>query len=55
MARILDVVGIESGANFAEILNDRVGDCDALLALIGLRWLTPASCRALCRQAKIVY
>jgi hypothetical protein len=48
-------VGIEPGANFAEILNDRVGDCDASLALIGLRWLTPASCWALCRQAKIVY
>ena len=48
-------MGIEPGANFPEILNDRVGDCDALLALMGLRWLTPASCRALCSQAKIVY
>ena len=34
----IDVEGIEPGANFADVLSQRVGDCDVLLALIGPRW-----------------
>ena len=34
----IDVQSIEPGANFAEVLSQRVGDCKVLLALIGPRW-----------------
>ncbi|MHB8529291.1 MAG: TIR domain-containing protein [Caulobacteraceae bacterium] len=34
----IDVQSIEPGANFADVLSRRVGDCKVLLALIGPRW-----------------
>jgi TolB-like protein len=34
----IDVESIEPGANFADVLSQRVGDCKVLLALIGPRW-----------------
>ena len=36
----IDVDGIEPGANFANVLTERVGECEVLLALIGPRWLS---------------
>ena len=37
-----DVDNIEPGLDFVKVLADRVGDCDALVAVIGAEWL--ASC-----------
>ena len=36
----LDVDNIPLGLDFQQILSDRVGACDALLAIIGPDWLT---------------
>jgi hypothetical protein len=36
----LDVDNIEPGLDFARILSERVGACDALVAIIGKNWLT---------------
>ncbi len=36
----MDVDTIEPGLDFAEVINDAVGTCDILLALIGQEWLT---------------
>ncbi len=36
----IDVDDIEPGLDFAQILSDRVGRCDALVAIIGKNWLT---------------
>jgi hypothetical protein len=35
----IDVDNIEPGLDFVKILSDRVGDCDALVAIIGREWL----------------
>lgn len=37
-----DVDNIEPGLDFVKVLADRVGDCDALVAIIGEEWLTSA-------------
>ena len=36
----MDVADIEPGADFVQVLQDKVGTCDALIALIGKNWLT---------------
>jgi hypothetical protein len=36
----MDVDAIEPGANFVDVINNAVGSCEVLLALIGDRWLT---------------
>ncbi|MEZ5936841.1 MAG: toll/interleukin-1 receptor domain-containing protein [Hyphomonadaceae bacterium] len=36
----MDVDGIEPGMDFIEVLNERVGACDIVLAVIGPNWLT---------------
>lgn len=36
----MDVDDIEPGANFVDVINDAVGSCEVMLALIGDRWLT---------------
>ena len=36
----MDVDTIEPGANFVDVINNAVGSCEVLLALIGDRWLT---------------
>ncbi len=38
-----DVDNIEPGLDFVNVLADRVGDCDALVAIIGEKWLTSAN------------
>lgn len=35
-----DVKSIELGVDFVEVLSNRIGDCDALVAIIGKGWLT---------------
>jgi hypothetical protein len=35
----IDVTGIRPGANFVNVLRDKVADCDVLLAVIGPRWI----------------
>ena len=36
----LDMEGIEAGANFVTIIEQAVGECEVLLAVIGSEWLT---------------
>jgi uncharacterized membrane protein YeaQ/YmgE (transglycosylase-associated protein family) len=36
----IDVHDIEPGVDFVDVLTERVGACDALVAVIGKRWLT---------------
>jgi TIR domain-containing protein len=36
----MDVTTIEPGSDFVEVIEQRVGACDALIALIGKNWLT---------------
>ena len=36
----LDVVGIDAGVDFVETIDQAVGSCDVLLAVIGREWLT---------------
>jgi hypothetical protein len=36
----MDVTAIEPGSDFAEVIDKKVGTCDALVALIGPNWLT---------------
>ncbi len=36
----MDVTGIEYGLDFYEVIEEAVGSCDALIAMIGPRWLT---------------
>lgn len=36
----MDVDDIEPGANFVDVINDAVGSCEVMLAMIGDRWLT---------------
>ena len=36
----IDVDNIEPGLDFVKVLSDRVGDCDALVAVIGKDWLS---------------
>ena len=38
----IDVDNIPAGRDFVEVLTERVGRCDALVALIGRNWLTSA-------------
>jgi hypothetical protein len=38
-----DVDNIEPGLDFVKVLADRVGHCDALVAIIGAEWLTSAN------------
>jgi TIR domain len=38
----IDVAGIEPGRDFRRIIDDHVGSCDVLLALIGKNWLHAA-------------
>ena len=38
----MDVESIEPGSDFVEIIDDKVGSCDVLLALIGPRWVDAA-------------
>lgn len=38
-----DVDNIEPGLDFVKVLADRVGDCDALVAIIGAEWVTSAN------------
>jgi hypothetical protein len=35
----MDVTGIEPGLDFVEAINEAVGSCDVLLAVIGPGWL----------------
>jgi hypothetical protein len=39
-AVFMDVAGIEPGENFGAVIDEKVGFCDALVAVIGRRWLT---------------
>lgn len=36
----MDVTGINPGADFTRVIQDRVGSCHVLLAIIGRQWLT---------------
>jgi hypothetical protein len=36
----IDVTGIEGGVDFVEVLENAVGSCDVLLAVIGREWVT---------------
>jgi hypothetical protein len=36
----MDLDTIQGGDNYATVIEDKVGECDALLAVIGERWLT---------------
>jgi hypothetical protein len=36
----MDVADIEPGSDFVQVLEEKVGTCDALIALIGKNWLT---------------
>ena len=36
----MDVATIEPGSDFVQVLDEKVGTCDALIALIGKNWLT---------------
>jgi hypothetical protein len=36
----IDVAGIEAGVDFVEVLENAVGSCDVLLAVIGREWVT---------------
>ena len=36
----MDVANIEPGVDFVEAIEDSVGSCDVLIAVIGARWLT---------------
>lgn len=36
----MDLDTIKGGDNFATVIEDKIGECDALLAVIGERWLT---------------
>ena len=36
----MDVEGIEAGRDFVEVIEDQVRACDAMLVLIGPKWLT---------------
>jgi hypothetical protein len=36
----MDLDTIQGGDNFATVIEDKIGQCDALLAVIGERWLT---------------
>lgn len=38
----IDVEKIDLGENFAEIIEEKIGFCDALIAVIGTRWLCSA-------------
>lgn len=38
----MDVDAIQVGQGFPAVLQERIGSCDALLALIGREWLTIA-------------
>ena len=38
----MDIDHIEPGEDFAEIINERVGSCSILIALIGRSWVTAA-------------
>jgi TIR domain len=38
----IDVDNIPAGRDFVEVLTERVGRCDALIALIGRNWLASA-------------
>jgi hypothetical protein len=38
----IDVENIDLGDNFAEVLDEQVGFCDALIAIIGKKWLISA-------------
>ena len=38
----IDVTGIEAGVDFVEVLENAVGSCDVLLAVIGREWVTSA-------------
>lgn len=38
----MDIDAIEAGEDFVEAIEDAVGSCDVLLAVIGSRWLTSA-------------
>jgi hypothetical protein len=38
----MDVDNIEPGLDFVQVLQERVSSCDALIAVIGRRWLTAA-------------
>jgi hypothetical protein len=38
----IDVENIDLGENFAEVLDEQVGFCDALIAVIGKKWLVSA-------------
>ena len=37
---VMDVDAIELGADYEQFLNDAVGNCDALIAVIGMDWLS---------------
>jgi hypothetical protein len=39
----IDVENIDLGEKFAEVLDEQVGFCDALIAIIGKKWLSSAS------------
>lgn len=36
----MDIGGIPPGADFRQVINDAVGECSVLVALIGVHWLT---------------
>ena len=38
----MDVIGIESGADFVEALNNALGSCSVLISVIGKSWLSIA-------------
>src|SRR5688572_3433982 len=38
----MDLSGIDSGADFAAVIQQAIGSCDALVAVIGDQWLTCA-------------
>ena len=36
----MDVAGIAPGSDFVEVIGQKVGTCEALIALMGKNWLT---------------
>ena len=36
----IDVETLEPGADFAQVIDEKVGFCDALVAVIGERWVS---------------
>jgi hypothetical protein len=45
----IDVASIQPGVDFVQAIEDAIAECDALIAIIGLQWLTIADERGVRR------